>query len=120
MFCLKKKLKKIFILKRKQFPFQSENNVLLGQFLVRAGVGCVIMIYSIFEQKPSYFCFCQIFPRDSFRDINIIDTSIHPSRDKQFMKGQKYIKRAMEIGLFDISISNIDCRYIDTFEKYQY
>ena len=51
---------------------------------------------SIFEQKPSYFCFCQIFSRDSFRDINIIDTSIHPSRDKQFMKGQKYIKRAME------------------------
>ena len=22
--------------------------------------------------------------------------------------------------LFDISISNIDCRYIDTFEKYRY
>ena len=24
------------------------------------------------------------------------------------------------IALFDISISNIDCRYIDTFKKYQY
>ena len=25
-----------------------------------------------------------------------------------------------KLALFDISISNIDCRYIDTFEKYQY
>ena len=25
-----------------------------------------------------------------------------------------------EVALFDISISNIDCRYIDTFEKYRY
>ena len=25
-----------------------------------------------------------------------------------------------KLGLFDISISNIDCRYIDTFEKYRY
>ena len=25
-----------------------------------------------------------------------------------------------DIALFDISISNIDCRYIDTFEKYRY
>ena len=24
------------------------------------------------------------------------------------------------LALFDISISNIDCRYIDTFEKYRY
>ena len=24
------------------------------------------------------------------------------------------------VALFDISISNIDCRYIDTFEKYRY
>ena len=24
------------------------------------------------------------------------------------------------IALFDISISNINCRYIDTFEKYRY
>ena len=27
---------------------------------------------------------------------------------------------ATGIALFDISISNIDCRYIDTFEKYRY
>ena len=25
-----------------------------------------------------------------------------------------------QLALFDISISNIDCRYIDTFEKYRY
>ena len=27
---------------------------------------------------------------------------------------------APHLALFDISISNIDCRYIDTFEKYRY
>ena len=25
-----------------------------------------------------------------------------------------------QVALFDISIANIDCRYIDTFEKYRY
>ena len=27
---------------------------------------------------------------------------------------------ARPLALFDISLSNIDCRYIDTFEKYRY
>ena len=44
----------------------------------------------------SYFPFCQIFRRDSFRDINIIDTSIHPSRDTQFVKGQNNFKEEAE------------------------
>ena len=32
----------------------------------------------------------------------------------------KPIKNWSPIALFDISISNIDCRYIDTFDKYRY
>ena len=27
---------------------------------------------------------------------------------------------APQLALFDIALSNIDCRYIDTFEKYRY
>ena len=29
-------------------------------------------------------------------------------------------EREPDLALFDISISNIDCRYINTFEKYRY
>ena len=32
----------------------------------------------------------------------------------------RYIIYVVTIALFDISISNIDCQYIDIFEKYQY
>ena len=39
---------------------------------------------------------------------------IHPNKSGKFSVTQ------LLIALFDISISNIDCRYIDTFEKYRY
>ena len=83
------------------------------QFLAKVGVEYCVIIKSIFVLKSgggvlydnnlnknltfvSYFPFCQIFRRDSFRDINIIDTSIHPSRDTQFMKGQNNFKEEAE------------------------
>ena len=34
--------------------------------------------------------------------------------------GRRGQAAAVEVALFDISILNIDCRYIDTFEKYRY
>ena len=38
---------------------------------------------------------------------------------KQIKRG-KGKEGGKEVALFDISLSNIDCRYIDTFEKYRY
>ena len=34
--------------------------------------------------------------------------------------GKLLVKLVNTLALFDISISDIDCRYIDTFEKYRY
>ena len=48
-----------------------------------------------------------------------------PSKDPVFpVEGSAWHSEGLTLlalrRLFDISISNIDCRYINTFEKYQY
>ena len=42
------------------------------------------------------------------------------SKKLQLVLLPRVLLQRLDLALFDISISNIDCRYIDTFEKYRY
>ena len=71
-------------------------------FLLKRGWGvkaCSIFAENFIHQYSLTFCltlcffvYCQIFSRDSFRDINIIDIFIPSSRDTLFMKRQPTLK----------------------------
>ena len=74
------------------------------------------------EQRRNHTIYCTTLPL--FQTILEQERLNHATLDlgavHAVQSGVRSILSCTHLALFDISISNIDCRYIDSFEKYRY